>query len=223
MTKDIFPKTTQTVMGFISVLPDLPQFFQISENTKFPNTTKKGLIMKKTISIVLIIASLLLIFASCTPSETVYKTDVKAYSIYSTITKLLKNNSDTYVYALETKGFEELGEKYQGTTHIKYTIGIDVALISDCFVETKGGNGCFEYGVFKASSAENIQSVKTALEAYITRLKNDELGLSYSPDDKLILDKASVHVFGDYVLFVIVPDDDAATIKTRTENMLTAE
>ena len=58
---------------------------------------------------------------------------------------------------------------------------------------------------------------------YISRLKNDELGLSYSPDDKLILDKATVSVFGDYVIYVITPAEDSTTIITRTENLLTAE
>ena len=135
----------------------------------------------------------------------------------------MKNNSETYIYALENKGFEELGDKYQGSTHIKYTIGLNIELTSDCFVETLGGNGCFEYGVFKAASPEAKSEIKTTLENYISRLKNDELGLSYSPDDKLILDKATVSVFGDYVIYVITPAEDSTTIITRTENLLTAE
>ena len=40
---------------------------------------------------------------------------------------------------------------------------------------------------------------------------------------KLILDKASVKIFGDYVVYVIVPEDDSTIILTRTENLLTQE
>lgn len=179
--------------------------------------------MKKIISLTLLLATLLLALASCSSNSVNYKTDVKTYSIYTTLSKLIKNNSNTYIYAIENKGFEDLGEKYQGSTHIKYTIGLNLDLTTDCFVETLGGNGCFEYGVFKATSPEAVAEIKSTLEDYITRLKNDELGLSYSPDNKLILDKASISVFGDYVVYVITPAEDSSIILTRTENLLTAE
>ena len=179
--------------------------------------------MKKYISLALVIITILFTFASCSPQEISYKNDVKTFNIYSTVTKLLKNNSETYVYGAENVGFEDLGELYQGVTHIKYNIGISPEWTDDYFVETSGGNGCFEYGVFKAVSDEAKANIKAKLEEYITRLHNDELGLSYSPDDKLILDKASVKEYGDYVVYVIVPEEDSTTILARTENLLTLE
>ncbi|MBE6543003.1 MAG: DUF4358 domain-containing protein [Ruminococcaceae bacterium] len=179
--------------------------------------------MKKILSITLIIITLLVTLISCTQQEVTYKTDVKTFNIYSTVTKLLKNNKDTYVYGAENLGFEDLDDIYQGTSHVKYNIGMNTEWTNDYFVETSGGNGCFEYGVFKATSKEAVESIKAKLEEYITRLQNDELGLSYSPDDKLILDKASVAVYGEYVVYVIVPEADSATILARTENLLTQE
>lgn len=179
--------------------------------------------MKKILAITLVIITILATISACQSNQVTYKTDVKTYSIYSTVTKLLKNNKDTYVYGTEGVGFEELGDVYQGSSHIKYNIGMNTEWSADCFVETSGGNGCFEYGVFKAASEESVESIKVKLEEYITRLRNDELGLSYSPDDKLILDKASVKVYGLYVVYVITPEEDLTTITTRTENLLTQE
>lgn len=179
--------------------------------------------MKKTLALTLAIISLIFVLVSCDNGEVTYKNDVKTFNIYSTVTKLLKNNTETYIYAAENVGFEALEEVYQGTSHVKYNIGMNTEWTTDYFVETSGGNSCFEYGVFKASSEEAKANIKAKLEEYVTRLQNDELGLSYSPDDKLILDKASVKIFGDYVVYVIVPEDDATIILTRTENLLTQE
>ena len=180
--------------------------------------------MKKILSILLITIFMAASFASCSEKAVTYKDDVKTFNIYSTITTLLKNNTETYVYGAEGVGFESLGEDiYQGDTHVKYYIGLNTDLTSDYFVETTGGNGCFEYGIFKANSEEAKGEIIATLQAYIVRLQNDDLGLSYSPEDKLILDKATVKSIGNYVVFVIAPEEDANTIFIRTENLLTAE
>lgn len=179
--------------------------------------------MKKIILSALIAIAIISSLVSCQPSEVTYKNDVSTFSIYSTITTLIKTDIETYVYAAENVGFEALEDTYQGTTHVKYNIGLNTELTSDYFVETSGGNGCFEYGIFKANSEESKAEILSTLEGYVTRLQNDELGLSYSPDDKLILDKAQVKTFGDYVVYVIVPAEDSETILIRTENILTQE
>ncbi len=176
--------------------------------------------MKKIISLALIFTFALVCLVSCTEGEVTYKNDVKTLTIYQTVSALLENNVETYIYAPENAGFESLGDKYQGTTHAAYVVVINKDWAADYFIETTGGNSCFEYGVFKAVSEEAKTSLKTALEAYIEKLKNDELGLSYSPDDKKILEKASVTVYGDYVVYVIIPEKDASTVLTRTENLL---
>lgn len=68
-----------------------------------------------------------------------------------------------------------------------------------------------EIVIFKASSDENVDNLKSALEAYLEKRKSDFQ--QYAPDEYDKLSKCSVITKGDYVCLIVSSDEDTAKNK----------
>ena len=177
--------------------------------------------IKMTIAFVLA-AIFALSAVSCNSTKVEYKTDLSTKEIYTALAKIISTDEDLYIHTKDENEEYENAENL-GPGKLKYELKLEESLISDCFICNTGGNSCFEYGVFNASSAEKALSVKQAIDNYITACKNDSLALSYTPEDLKILEKAKCVIIGNYVVYTILSENLSEQIITRVTDMLTVK
>ncbi len=169
--------------------------------------------MKKIISAVLIIMSVLLCFAACdgtntTPTTTVtYKTDVKVADLMSAAGARISTFD----------AMSKIEEMY-----FEYQLKADPATLSEWDVRLQPGVTLDEVGIFKASSTENVDAVKAMVENYLKERNAAWTGL-YMQDEYPKLENASLKVFGDYIVYCILSDAEKTAVFTAVEDALKAE
>jgi hypothetical protein len=79
------------------------------------------------------------------------------------------------------------------------------------------GTNINEYGIFLATDEDNAKAINEALEAYLDYRESlwmDE----YLPDEKPKLDNAEVWQQGNFVMYVILGDEDRAAVKSAFDS-----
>lgn len=107
--------------------------------------------------------------------------------------------------------FEELtaGEDDDDVTAYHYSVEKD--WYSEYASMSATAASADEIVIFKASSADNVDDLESALNAYLEKRKNDFE--QYAPDEYDKLTKCKVITKGDYVCLIVSPDNSTAEDK----------
>ncbi len=79
------------------------------------------------------------------------------------------------------------------------------------------GTNIDEYGIFLGKDAEQAASLKAALETYLEYRESVWMD-EYLPEEKPKLDNAEVWQQGNYVMYVILGDNDRAAVKAAFQS-----
>ena len=79
-----------------------------------------------------------------------------------------------------------------------------------------------EFGIFHVKADGDISAVKQEVESYVQALqvKLEVYLENYAPSEKTKLQNAQVFVFGNYVVFTMLTDEDTAAVKTAVQTSL---
>lgn len=159
----------------------------------------------KKITAVLLLFILAATLLSCGQQDN-YRTDVPVADI-SDAYKALIENADSLT---------EMTADY-----INASMQIPTEKCADFVVCVPAAGVTFdEYGIFKAADEADVESIKTALEDYIARRANDELALSYVPEDAPNVTGAEVKVSGLYVTYAMLDEAEVSSVFDAFENAL---
>lgn len=163
--------------------------------------------MKKIISGCLLVVTVVLLLAACTPAETtpVYKTDVAVDTLSAAAAEKIANYS----------AMSKIDEMY-----FKYQLTADTATISQWDVRLMTGTALDEIGIFKAASAEDVETVKQMATDYLARRNEEWTGL-YLVEEYPKLRDAEVKVYGEYVVYAILSEAEKSAVFTAIETALT--
>ncbi len=103
-------------------------------------------------------------------------------------------------------------------------ISVQQALpISDCddYMEMfqTSGVGIDEYGIFRMKEESGIEGMKSAIQDYIDSAKLS-FNENYAPNEKPKLDNAEIRVFGKYVVYAVLSEDDKNVLFSALETAL---
>ena len=79
-----------------------------------------------------------------------------------------------------------------------------------------------EFGIFRVKDGGDVGAVKAEVEDYVQYLqvKLETFLEMYDPAEKTKLENAQVFVFGNYVVFTMLTEEDTAAVKTTVESAL---
>lgn len=150
-----------------------------------------------------VIISLILSLAAC-GGKTEYRTDVSTADIAGEISALKENVN-----------FSEMNASY-----IEGAMKLDTADFADYTVELNAlGTNIDEFGVFKANDDKSVDTVKSAVEGYLS-FRLETWMNEYMPEEKPKLESAEVKVCGLYVMYAIFDDTSRSEAFEAFENYL---
>ena len=159
--------------------------------------------MKKTVSLVLCVISILGLFTACGGGN--YRDDVAVTDIITDI------EAETGL----TGNMIEAPD-----TYVQLTMQMDIENYSEYSVRmnSKGVN-IDEYGIFKAKDAAQAKEISAALESYIQYLKNRWMP-EYMPEERPKLDNALIETKGLYVTYMVLAPDTLSAASNIFGNTL---
>lgn len=103
-------------------------------------------------------------------------------------------------------------------------ISVQQALpISECddYMEMfqTSGVGIDEYGIFRMKEESGVEGMKSAIQNYIDGAKLS-FNENYAPNEKPKLDNAEIRVFGKYVVYAVLSEDDKNVLFSALEAAL---
>ncbi len=162
--------------------------------------------MKKLTAILIFLMIAAITLISCGESDT-YKTDVAVADISASYLPLIENGS------LLT----EMTDDY-----INSSMKIPTAKCAEYVVYLPSAGATFdEFGIFKAASEADVETIKTAIEDYIARRSSDELALGYVEEDAPNVTGAEIKVAGLYVTYAMLDEAEASAVYDAFEAALT--
>ena len=81
------------------------------------------------------------------------------------------------------------------------------------------GVGIDEYGIFRMKEESGIEGMKSAIQDYIDSAKLS-FNENYAPNEKPKLDNAEIRVFGKYVVYAVLSEDDKNVLFSALETAL---
>jgi hypothetical protein len=96
--------------------------------------------------------------------------------------------------------------------------------VADCYVvfhrETTNVN---ELGIFRADDEEDVAAVRDMVESYLNDQTENlrSFAANYSPKDMEKIEGAGVQVYGTYVIYYILDDEDAASALEAVRRAIT--
>ena len=166
--------------------------------------------MKKTFTLLKLLIACAVLLCSC-GSKNAYRSDV----LCSAITD-----------ALEKEMATEGGYVHYGETELGYIFGDDISLATDRSVAfSLLSENIDEFGIFKTDNDKNARELADECREYIEEKYENENAFiaSYAPEELPKLRDAEVKVFGNYVAFAILDENDRAAFFEKVEGMLKAE
>ena len=162
--------------------------------------------MKKKLLVLSSAILLLSIFAGCGSKDAKVKNDVAVTDVSAAVTAKLSDDALVSVDADYIKGMMKMDVSDYDSYDVK--------------INSKGVN-IDEVGVFKAKDASQVATVEKAVKDYI-QMRKDTWMVEYMPEERPKLDSAEVKTLGNYVIYVILPDDDKAAALDAFTKALTA-
>jgi hypothetical protein len=99
---------------------------------------------------------------------------------------------------------------------------VDISkLDSYTVMQNSKGTAIDEFGILKAKDAAGVKELEQTLRAYL-QARVDAWTFQYTPEEFPKLENSEVKTLGNYVMFVILFDEDKATAFDAFEKALTA-
>ncbi len=165
--------------------------------------------MKKLISLILLV-----VFAFSTVScdeagQLSYRDD--------TACDILFENAEKKLTLAE--GFEFM-EKGELAVQSEPSIGGILEKLDDSAFRFTGGMSFDEYAILHVAVPEDVESVKTAVEGYLKAKREDALYRSYFPGEEYKLDDAQVQVYGNYVVYGMLSEENRTALFNEVKQLL---
>lgn len=157
----------------------------------------------KIIFIALIICTLLL--SACNAGK--YSDEVSCYELCDKAISSIEESDE----------FSDYGKEY-----IKYFFE-DSELHDDFrIVYSTETDDIDELGIFHAPSADSAKEIATTVQNYISEMQNTQRAFigSYAPEELPKLDNAEVRVFGNYVVYAIMDEDEKSDVFSTIDKSL---
>ena len=79
-----------------------------------------------------------------------------------------------------------------------------------------------EFGIFHVKDEKDLDAIKAEVEIYVQaqKVKLEVFLENYAPEEKTKLENAQVFVFGNYVVFTMLTEQDTASAKTAIQDAL---
>ncbi|MDR0951950.1 MAG: DUF4358 domain-containing protein [Oscillospiraceae bacterium] len=164
----------------------------------------------KTISLVLCACAIIALFSACGSKGADVRDDVPTADIAAAIGSA----------AGLTEGMMEAPDTYV-TVNMEPEMGVTIADLSDdytVFMNVTSVN-INEYGVFKAKDSDSAAALKTALDAYL-KYRDESWMHTYLPEEYPKLENAATTAAGNYVIYTILGETEAAAAVTAFEDSL---
>ena len=109
-----------------------------------------------------------------------------------------------------------------GEDHIRFSFEGTDRFADKSLVYSVRAENIDEIGVFLAESDEDVDELRRLCEQYVTTLREEQRAFvaSYAPREATKLDAADVHVFGRYVVYTVLSEDDREEAFETLEEML---
>ena len=149
------------------------------------------MLFKRTLSIILL--ALIFLLPSCKKKE--YQNEVSCYDLCEAI---IAAEDDTHEY-------EAYGEDY-----VKYFFE-DTSLHDDFrIIYSRESEDIDELGIFHADTKQKTDELLHLVEEHISSYQKEQRSFisSYAPEELPKLDNAEIKVFGNYVVYAIMDEDD---------------
>ena len=162
--------------------------------------------MKKHVVWLLIFS--LLCMASCRQAH--YREDISCQAITATLCESLGSDEEFLPF-----GEEQIRFSFENTD--RYA---DQSLVYSARSENID-----EIGVFFAKSDEDVPELRRICEQYVETLREEQRAFvaSYAPREAVKLDTATVRVFGRYVLYTVLSEEDCRRVLEAMEQTLQGE
>lgn len=147
--------------------------------------------MRKWLVFLLIFS--LLCAAGCRQAQ--YRDDVSCEAITDAICEKIKDDEE----------FLPFGEE-----HIRFSFEDTDRFADKSLVYSARGENIDEIGIFLAGSDEDVDELRRLCAQYVNTLREEQRAFvaSYAPREATKLDAATVRVFGRYVVYTVLSEDD---------------
>ena len=158
----------------------------------------------KSLFCVLLLASAIFL-SSCANKD--YADDVKCANIIASVEEILP----------DTQEYEVFGEE-----HIKYNFENARAQDDACILYSADSTDINEIGIFHAPSEGLVASLAEDVENYLQNMRTDQRAFieSYAPNEISKLDGSRIYVFGNYVVYTILPTNERDAAIEEIEGLL---
>ena len=160
--------------------------------------------MKKIITLILIFALTSSLLISCGKGS--YKDDVSLDTISQKIESLVSVDG----------GYTKLSEDY-----LQFYFELPAEVTEKVVVQSSKSEDITEFGIFKADK-KNIDELEDAIEDYIDEQEDvlvPQVNM-YAPEQAPKIENASVKVFGNYVVYLVMEKDDQRAVYDAIEALL---
>ncbi|MBQ8399637.1 MAG: DUF4358 domain-containing protein [Clostridia bacterium] len=165
--------------------------------------------MKKIISLFLL-ATFALCLVSCSGAgQPSYRNDTTCAILFENAEKKLTLD----------EGFEFM-EKGELAVMSEPSIGGVLDKLDDSAFRFTGGSSFDEYGILHVAVPEDVESVKSAVEEYLKAKREDALYRSYFPGEEYKLDDAQVQVYGNYVVYGMLSEENRTALFNEVKQLL---
>ncbi len=127
----------------------------------------------------------------------------------------VKDISSAVAGALGGENYVEPPESY-----VTGSMKLDPAAFAEYSIQMNSkGINIDEFGIFKGSDAKQTANIETAVKDYLA-YRVDGWMPEYMPEERPKLDNAQIKTMGNYVMYVILSDDDSKTALGEFEKAL---
>lgn len=109
-----------------------------------------------------------------------------------------------------------------GEDHIHFSFEATDRFADKSLVYSAPSENIDEIGVFRADNDADIAELRRLCEQYVITLREDMRAFveSYAPREATKLDRAEVKVFGHYIVYTVLSDDDRKEAYEEIEELL---
>ena len=109
-----------------------------------------------------------------------------------------------------------------GEEHMRVSFENTDRYADKSLVYSEASENIDEIGVFRAEREEDVEELRRLCEQYVTSLREDMRAFveSYAPREAAKLDRAEVKVFGRYVVYTVLSDQDRTEAYEEIEELL---
>lgn len=152
-----------------------------------------------------LLSAITVLLCACTQRS--YSDDLGCANIISSVEKKLS----------DTQEYEVFGEK-----HIKYNFDDTEALDDACILYSTDSTDINEIGIFHAANPSYVAELADEVEDYLRDMRTEQRAFieSYAPNEISKLDGSRMYIFGNYVVYTILPTSERDVAIEEIEGLL---